>query len=315
MVSTFPRILGAIAIVLVASASGCSPKANAPLDEQRAMQRAPSIELELMTFNIRFDNPADGENGWAKRRAMVVDVIRDRHADFVGLQEALHTQLVDIGPPAPYGQLGVGRSDGREGGEFSAILYRRDRFDVDETGTFWLSPTPEVPGSVGWGNNVTRVCTWAELTERSSRRRFYVFNTHLDHESQSARALGAELIARRIATRPRPEEPVILMGDLNAGEDNAVVRYLSGKLERASEGASAAPALAMTDTFRAVHPDAVAVGTFNSWTGDTAGPKIDYVFVAPAARVDVLSAEIVHAAREGRYPSDHYPLTARVRLR
>ncbi|HVH46611.1 MAG TPA: endonuclease/exonuclease/phosphatase family protein [Labilithrix sp.] len=315
----FSRRLLVAALVAAAFLPACASRSASsgkePAAGKSAQKSSPPLDLAFMTFNIRFDNPADGENVWSLRRSMVVDLIRQQHTDFVGLQEALRSQLDDIGPPAPYGQLGVGRSDGRDGGEFSAILYRKDRFDVNETGTFWLSPTPEVPGSTGWGNNVTRICTWGEFTDRITGRRFYVFNTHLDHESQQARARGVELIARRIAMRSRPE-PVVLMGDLNAGEDNPAVLYLTGKAPRASEpGSSVEASPAMADTFRILHPSATSSGTFNGWTGDTSGPKIDYILALPANGVEVLEASILHDSRNGKYPSDHYPVTARLRLR
>jgi endonuclease/exonuclease/phosphatase family metal-dependent hydrolase len=267
-----------------------------------------------MTFNIRFDNSADGPNVWANRRAMVVEILREQAADFVGLQEALRTQLDDIGPIAPYARIGVGRADGRDGGEFSPILYRQDRFALEQTGTFWLSPTPEAPGSLGWGNSVTRICTWGRFAERRTGRRVYVFNTHLDHESQPARARGVELIAARIAARATPD-PVFLMGDLNAGEDNPVVRYLTGRDARASEGPEPVPpSPALVDTFRVARPGDAVVGTTNAWTGETTGPKIDYIFAAPPPATEVLEAAILRTNSDGRYPSDHYPVVTRLRV-
>jgi endonuclease/exonuclease/phosphatase family metal-dependent hydrolase len=268
-----------------------------------------------MTFNIRFANPDDGPNAWPNRRGMVAEILRAQAADFVGLQEALHTQLADLEPMPSYARIGVGRDDGRDAGEFSPIYYRSDRFALESSATFWLSPTPERPGSTGWGNHVPRICTWGRFLDRKTGRRLYVFNTHMDHESQPARAHGAELIAARIAARGT-DDPVLMMGDFNSGEDNPVIGYLTGRLERANDDASAAPpSPRLADTFRLVHPDATLVGTTNDWTGVTTTPKIDYILAPPPPAAEVLESTIVHDARDGRYPSDHYPLVARLRLR
>jgi endonuclease/exonuclease/phosphatase family metal-dependent hydrolase len=324
-VSTRVHRLLSLAVVLAAFAlapalllTGCPQESSRPeaasVVDQRVDAASRELELRLMTFNIRFDYPPDGANGWPHRRAMVVGLIRAQRADFVGLQEALKSQLDDIGPPEPYARLGVGRSDGRDGGEHSPILYRKDRFAVGETGTFWLSPTPEVPGSTGWGNSNPRICTWARFSERTTGRALYVFNTHLDHESQLARARGIELIAARVAARSQPD-PVFFMGDFNAGEDNAVVQYASGKRPRASEGTGEVAALTLMDTFRAVHPGDEVVGTAHAFTGDTHGPKIDYIFAPPAPATEVLESAILRDALDGRYPSDHFAVTTRLRLR
>jgi endonuclease/exonuclease/phosphatase family metal-dependent hydrolase len=316
MLHRLSRLL--FSVLFVASGllfTGCAPKPaepGHPATVDKAAAAPAALELAIMTFNIRFDTPIDGPNQWQHRRAMVVDVIRAQHADFVGLQEALKSQLDDIGPPEPYAQLGIGR-EGGDGGEFSAILYRKDRFSLGESGTFWLSSTPEVAGSKTWANSNPRICTWGRFTERTTGRSFYVFNTHLDHESQLARALGIELIAARIAARAKPD-PVFLMGDLNSGEDNSVLGFITGKVPRASEGNTPATAMQLVDTFRAVHPTETVVGTDHPrFSGNTKGPKIDYIFAPPGT--EVLEAEIHRESKDGRYPSDHFPLTTRIRLK
>ncbi|WP_437854589.1 endonuclease/exonuclease/phosphatase family protein [Sorangium sp. So ce363] len=275
---------------------------------------APPMELDLMTFNIRYANRADGDNAWPNRRDMLYQVIRDAHPDVLGLQEALRSQLDDLGGALPHSEIGVGRDDGVEAGEYSAILYNADRFDVDESGTFWLSDTPEVPGSTSFGNAVVRICTWARFVEKSSRRAFYLFNTHLDHESQPSRARGVELIADRIAKRAHAD-PVFLTGDFNAGERNPAVLYVKGEATRASEGAAPVPAPpGFVDTFRVLYPDEAPVGTFHSFSGDEDGEKIDFIFAQPAPVAEVLMARIIREHRDGLYPSDHFPVTARLRL-
>ena len=265
-----------------------------------------ATELGVMSFNIRNGRANDGENSWQHRTELVYGVIRDAAPDIVGVQEAFDFQLAGLAENLPaYAQLGEGR-DGGTRGEHCSILYLRNRFDVADSGTFWLSDTP---GEVSrtWGNHHHRVCTWARFVDRESGAAFYVYNTHFDHQSQNARFNSAVLIAQRIADRPT-DDPVVLMGDFNAGEDNPVVRYLTGET---IEGQS--PPVALADTFRVLHPDREGVGTGNGgYTGRVDGAKIDYVFVELGTQT--LTAEIDQAPRDGRYPSDHYPVSARIRL-
>lgn len=271
------------------------------------------IEAKVMTFNIRYGTANDGENSWPNRSHMVIGVVSAFAPDVLGIQEALRFQieelLVGLGN---YGEIGVGRDDGKEAGEYAAILYRSQRFDVHESGTFWFSDTPGVPGSASWGNNITRICTWAHFIDRTTGRGFYVYNVHLDHESQPSRERSAELLASRISSRST-SDPVIVTGDFNAGEDNPVLRYLTGKLERAFAGTTTPPASPqLRDTYRAIHPDSSAVGTFNSFGGVTTGDKIDAVLVSDEWQVS--DAAIIRTAVSGRYPSDHFPVVAVVSL-
>jgi endonuclease/exonuclease/phosphatase family metal-dependent hydrolase len=264
-----------------------------------------ALELPVMTFNIRFDNPRDGEDRWDNRKDLAAETIRAADPAVVGLQEALKHQLDDLLERLPaFGALGVGRDDGKDGGEYSAILYRKDRFTVAGSGTFWLSDTPDVAGSRTWGNRVIRICTWAHLTDKESGRGVWVYNTHLDHEVQVAREKGLKLVAERIAARAS-KDPVLLMGDFNAGEENPALQYIRGRT-------SDQPPLKLVDTFRIVHADEPDVGTFHGFKGVPTSPsKIDYILVETGA--EVLSAAVVRHNREGRYPSDHYPVVARVR--
>ena len=254
--------------------------------------------MTVMSFNIRYATPKDGENQWANRRTMLVEMLREQDADLIGLQEALASQIDDMLAALPdYAAVGVGRDDGRAKGEFSAILFRRERFRVADAGTFWFSDTPEVPGSKSWGNNVTRICTWARLIDRDGLG-LYVYNLHLDHESQPSRERSTRLLRERIDARPIPTEPVVITGDFNVGEENPALAVLKGPF---------------LDTFRVVKPAETTVGTFTAFTfGRTGGPKIDYVFVQPGTAV--LDAEIVRFSRNERYPSDHFPVVARIRL-
>ncbi len=265
--------------------------------------------LAVMSFNIRYGTAKDGENNWTARRAMLFDLVREQDADIIGLQEALDFQIDEMAAAAPYyAVIGVGRDDGRARGEFSAILFRKGLFRVAEGGTFWFSDTPATPGSRSWGNNVTRICTWARLIDRDGLG-FYVYNLHLDHQSQPSRERSTELLRDRIAARAVTTDPVIVTGDFNVGEDNAALVPLLGP--RPPEKAATLPLF--VDTFRVVRPDEKTVGTFTAFKfGQESGPKIDYVLVQPGT--EVLHADILRFSRNERYPSDHFPVVARVRL-
>ncbi|RYD49640.1 MAG: endonuclease/exonuclease/phosphatase family protein, partial [Verrucomicrobiaceae bacterium] len=222
-------------------------------------------------------------------------------ADIIGLQEAFRTMLDDIRVRVPgYEEIGVGREDGKEKGEYSAILLKRDRFDVLDSGTFWLSDTPDVCGSCSWKNVVTRICTWAKLKERETGREMYFYNTHLDHESQEAREKGFALIQSHLADRRKNGEPFIITGDLNAAEDNpAFANLKSGTTP-------------LVDAWREKNPSVPVAesGTMSVFTGRRDTEKIDYIFVPAGTRV--IDSEIVHRNRNGIYPSDHYPVRATV---
>jgi endonuclease/exonuclease/phosphatase family metal-dependent hydrolase len=271
------------------------------------------LELRVMTFNIRYGTANDGDNSWLKRKDMVCDVLRRHDPDIVGLQEALRFQIDYIRAALPeYGEIGVAREDGYIEGEYSCILYRTDRFGVGESGTFWFSDTPEIPGSNTWGNACVRICSWARLIETKTGKAFYIFNLHLDHVSQPSREKSAALLAERIKNR-RYKEPFVVTGDFNVGESNPVVKYLKGESDLdLGTGQEIVNPVRMVDTFRVLHPDATDVGTFNGFKGTRRGDKIDYVFVPPGTKV--LEAQILYDSVNGHYPSDHFPVMARFRL-
>lgn len=265
---------------------------------------AAGLHVQVMSFNIRYGTADDRDNAWPHRSELVCEVIRRDGGDFVGLQEALRFQIDAIREAVPaYEEIGVGRDDGLTRGEYSAILYRADRWKVDASGTFWLSDTPDVIASKTWGNEITRIVTWGRFVERATGRGLFVYNTHFDHQSQPSRVKSAELLARRIAER-NPRDPVIVTGDFNAGEDNPAIQYLKGAVESSP--------LKLVDTFRALHADQREAGTFNGFHGVATGPKIDYVFVDFDAEARVSAARILRDNMDGRYPSDHFPVTAEI---
>jgi endonuclease/exonuclease/phosphatase family metal-dependent hydrolase len=292
----------------------------------RTERTAPAAQaanaLKVMSFNIRYGTARDGDNAWELRRGAVVEVIEAFGAEVLGLQEALHFQLEELAAAMPrYERIGVGRDDGIEAGEYAAILIDRSRLEVLAQGTFWFSDTPDVPGSTSWGNDIPRICTWARLRDRASGRAFQVYNVHWDHISQPSRERSAELlmrtIARQVLSGEDPSasdqpEPVIVTGDFNAGEANPAFRRLLGVRSEAREVLEA-PERALLDTFRLLHPAARDVGTFNGFEGVTTGEKIDAILVSE--EWEVVVAEIVRAAPEGRHPSDHFPVTATLQFR
>ncbi len=297
-----------------------SPLARAQQPEAPPVKAEDPRDLVVMSFNIRYGTAKDGDNAWPSRRQLVIDRIRAHKADIVGLQEALRFQIDELLAAMPeYKSVGVGRDDGKDAGEHAAILYRRELLelapipptpaadDQPATGNFWYSDSPERPGSKSWGNRITRICTWARFRQIGTSAAFFVFNTHFDHESQPSREKSAELLLQRIAERS-PRDPVIVTGDFNAGESNPAVTAI---LAPARENAADKPRL--RDSFRMLHPDEKTVGTFNGFKNTTGGDKIDYVFIDDAW--EVLEASIDRTMPDGRLPSDHFPVVAKVRLR
>lgn len=258
-------------------------------------QQKQQNELKVMTFNIRYGTANDGENNWEYRKNNVVETIKNFNPDLFGLQEALQLQIDEILKQMPnYSYVGVGRDDGKSAGEYSCIFYLKNRFDVDSSGTFWFSDTPNIVASKSWGNNITRICTWAFFRDKLSNKTLYMFNVHLDHESQTSREKSAELLVRKISQKSLP---IILTGDFNCGDINPAIKTIikSG----------------MIDSYRKVNVKDQNEGTFNSFKGETSGDKIDFIFVSKD--FEVKKSEILRTNYNGKYPSDHFPVTAEIK--
>ncbi len=253
--------------------------------------------LRVMTYNLRYITSGDkGERAWTARRDQAAELIKADASDIIGIQEGLSPMLDDLAERVPgYAVIGVGREDGIDQGEYSAILVKSDRFRIHETGTFWLSDTPEVPNSRTWGNKVTRICTWAKLYDRKTKRTLHVFNAHLDHESAEARQKGTELILERIAKR-QPAGPLLLTGDFNAREDDPLH--------------AAIRAAGLADVWTAVHPEATPQEseTIHRFTGEATGVRIDFIYATPDLKAQ--DAAVIRTSKDGAYPSDHYPVRA-----
>jgi len=254
----------------------------------------PPLDLKVVSFNVRYGTAADGDNRWEVRRPVALRVAAEHRADFLCLQEALDFQVKEFASIRNYGVIGVGRDDGKSKGEFSSILYDKGRFRVVHSETFWLSDTPERVASTSWGNRITRICTWARFEEKSTGRQFRLANTHLDHESQPSREKSAGLIIQKMAGHL----PVVVTGDYNAGEQNPTAKAMVRGGFR--------------DSWRDLNARAPEPGTFSGFK-ELGNQKIDYVWVDAAWRV--LSAGIDTSKPGGRWPSDHTPVWARIRLK
>jgi endonuclease/exonuclease/phosphatase family metal-dependent hydrolase len=257
--------------------------------------------LRVMTFNIRYATAADGENAWDKRKDFVVEVIRGFDPDLLGTQEVLAAQADFLAMKlSGYAVVGVGRDDGQRRGEFSAAFYKSSRFKALDSGTFWLSETPDVPGSKSWDSSLPRVATWVKLRDTAGGDRELCFlNTHWDHRGNHARIESASIIRRWLAAHA-PTMPAIVTGDFNVTEEHQAYR------EIISDSGDGRP---LRDLYRQAHPERhPEEATFNGFRGTRQGRRID--FVLGTAEFRVSEADILRASRDGRYPSDHYPVTA-----
>jgi len=254
--------------------------------------------LRVGTFNVRWPNPDDGEHQWDKRKARLLDFLRAWGPDVLGLQEPLRGPLTEIRAAlTDHDVAAVGREDGLEGGEFCPILFRRDRLEMTDTGTFWFSETPDAPGSRGWGSWHPRICTWVHLKERGSGEAFFVCNLHWDNEKQEARDHSARMLREWIIGRST-QDPVLVLGDFNAEATDAALRLLAAP-------DSPVPLSAL----RAVMPE--PPGTFHGFTGQATGTPIDHILLSPEWRVE--DAQILVGDGQRPFLSDHFPVSATLR--
>jgi endonuclease/exonuclease/phosphatase family metal-dependent hydrolase len=259
-------------------------------------------DLRVMSFNIRYGTANDGENHWDKRKEFVVETVRTFHPDLLGTQETLGFQRDYLAEHlSGYEAVGVGRDHGDERGEMTAVLFRKERFEKLAVGHFWLSETPDVPGSKSWDTSLTRMVTWLKLKDLKSTppSEIYFFNTHFDHRGQLARQESARLIRKKIAELAGAT-PTIVTGDFNAGEGSPPYQALFTE-----DGP-----VNLLDTFRITHQQrSNSEGTFSAFKStETHGDRIDWI--ACTNHWTVKSAEIDRTERDGRTPSDHFPVTA-----
>lgn len=256
-------------------------------------------EARVVTFNIRLNTFSDGPDAWPNRKEAVAKLIRER-ADLAGLQEVKPEQRAWLKQELPeFEFVGIGRhKDDKD--ESVPVVFRRDRFEVLSSGTFWLSNTPEVVESTSWGNKIPRICTWVKLKDRKDGRAFWFYNVHLDHQSGEAREKGLALVADRIAAQ-ETKEPAVMAGDLNCSADDVPVVSL---LKREQ------PAFRSTYELLGVPPE----GTFHGFSGKPRHKAIDYIFVEKG-RLAVKKGTVLkttYKASDGaeRFVSDHFPVEA-----
>ena len=227
--------------------------------------------VTIMSFNIRMDTKSDSANAWPFRKDMAASQILFHEADIVGVQEALHHQMTDLSERLKkYKYIGGGRDDGKERGEYSAIFYNEERLEMIVSETFWLSPTPAVPGSKGWDAAITRVVTWGRFKDKRNGKEFFVFNTHFDHIGKEARKQSARLILQKIKDLAG-NRPVILTGDFNANPNDEPIQVITDKENPMhlvdAKSISATPHYGPTGTFSGFGPR------------ERTDQPIDYIFV------------------------------------
>ncbi|MEL6923633.1 MAG: endonuclease/exonuclease/phosphatase family protein [Bacteroidota bacterium] len=262
---------------------------------------AQSPTLRVLSFNIRYDSPRDTGNLWVDRKEKVAAVIRFHQADLIGIQEGLYHQLEQLDSLLPdHDYLGVGRDDGRQKGEFTAIFYRRKRLQPINTAHFWLSETPEVPGSMSWETACTRMVSHVHFRDLLTGQFFYHFNTHYDHISHEARYKGTLLLQEEMSTLP-DSAFVLLTGDFNVTQEDSTYQLLSTFVK---------------DTQR-LSPNGGYGPDFSYKAFDQPGKPghiIDYIFIRPHPGVQVLRHGLLSDNWDGKYPSDHLPVLLELRL-
>ncbi|MCZ2102460.1 MAG: endonuclease/exonuclease/phosphatase family protein [Chitinophagales bacterium] len=251
-------------------------------------------ELSLMTYNIRYNNPGDGLNKWEYRKENLVNLIAFYEPDIIGFQEVLPDQLEYIASPlSTYNHVGLGRETNNTG-ESMNIFFKKSRFKRLDENTFWLSPTPQMV-SRGWDAACNRVCTYVLMYDEVYKKEFYVFNTHLDHMGETARLEGIRLILSKVKTMSDQGIPCFLMGDMNATPDSEVIRILNANMHDSR-------AISQQSPFG-------PLATFNDFKYDSpAKDRIDYIYLSNESPFKVMKHGVLTHAKDGRYPSDHFPI-------
>lgn len=295
-------------VVLGCFGCACAPIQNPTVTSAGSIRTCEQKSFRLMSFNIRYNNPSDGENAWENRKDWVAGLIRFHQADLVGLQEALSDQIADLAQRLPdYQWLGVGRDDGAQKGEYAAIFYRSERFKLLKNDNFWLSQTPEAKGSLGWDAACVRVVTWAQFKDAQTGKTFFLFNTHFDHIGTTARIRSAELLRSRIQ-QLAGAHPVLVTGDFNAPDTSQVYQLLTQEPANSKENFQLADAY-FCAYFKHYGPE----WTFHGFGADSERPKIDFIFITKP--FFVIRHGFLTDQWDNRFPSDHLPVLAEVCLK
>ena len=298
-------MLAGAVLALLAALAGCTA-ALAPADAGESHTSSAQIPLRVMTFNLLNGKHDHHVARWDDRKQLAAACIKAADPDLLGMQEVLDFQAEYLREQLPgYGFVGTGRADGKHAGEHMAIFFKTDRFEKLDAGHFWLSKTPDVPGSKDWLSAVPRMVTWVKLRTREEPvRTFYHFNTHFDPVSKWAQIESAGLLCRRVA-EIAGSSPAIVTGDFNAHAGNETYKTLLG--EEGGEG------LTFIDSFRAAHPDRRGnEGTYHLPGNVRVPRRIDWILHTPHFRTVGAAVDLTNDA--GRFPSDHYPVIADLRL-
>jgi endonuclease/exonuclease/phosphatase family metal-dependent hydrolase len=261
---------------------------------------AQSQSLKVMTYNIRLNTTSDGVNSWPNRKETVADLIKKINSDAFGVQEALHDQMQDLLKALPdYAFVGVGRDDGKEKGEYTAIFYKKARLKVLKSESFWLSETPDVPGSKGWDAAITRMATHAIFKDIKTKREFIFVTTHFDHIGVEARKRSAETLALTLSGMGAMAiKPTIFCGDLNIKPDDEAYALIKQK----SNG-----------ILKDARPSDNTQGTFCGFEKGKMGCIIiDYIF--HTSDITIEKFEVIQENDGQYYPSDHLPVVATLKL-
>lgn len=257
--------------------------------------------LKIMTYNIRLDVESDGENDWTHRKDFFNGQLQFYAPDIFGVQEAKPNQVLDIAVALPqYAYVGIGR-EGVGKGESSNIFYIKDKFKEVQSGTFWLSQTPDSI-SIGWDAACNRVCTYVLLKNKQSNKLIWVFNTHLDHIREQARTKGLELILTKIEKLNSNKYPVVLMGDFNSEPETDRIIALKSKMNDSK----------MISKEKPFGP----YGTFNNFKyNEVSKLLIDYIFLSKGDAITVNKYGVLSDAKDLKYPSDHFPVLIEISLK
>ena len=261
-------------------------------------------QLNVMSFNIRYNSAGDSLNAWPYRKDLVASQILFHVAHLVGVQEALHMQMEELQQRLPgYKYAGVGRKDGKQGGECSAIFYDTSRLALLKTETFWLAEETNIPGRKGWDAAIERIVTWVQFQDKKTNKTFYHFNTHFDHVGKIARKESARLILDKIQEIAK-NHPVILTGDFNAKPSDEPIMVLTD----INNPKHMIPSEAVSDM-----PHYGPTGTFNGFQSkETSNEPIDYIFIKNG--IKVLKHATLSQTWQGRFSSDHFPILAVVEI-
>lgn len=248
-----------------------------------------NADVNVMSFNLRYDEPADGENQWDKRKEAVLTMMSEVQARIIGIQEGLHNQVRYLDDNlSEYQFVGVGRDDGHSSGEYAAIFYETNYFELLDNGNFWLSETPETP-SRGWDANNIRICTWAKLKDITENKIIYVFNTHFDHKGKTAQQQSSELLVQKIQDIAEAEAPVFITGDFNLLIGNKRLKPITSNYFAANRFAE------ISDDNK----------SFNAWGRGILSRNIDFIFYQNAQAVAYKTLVKNYGVP---YISDHYPI-------